>query len=377
MNRYLQIGEGWLAKENRGSCHFAHLTAGVLRDLQCGKSVHFSGDGFSSDGRAGEGKAPTLSFYTGGTTGRPKKVVHCSERIRFAVHGLLEQYGFEPMQVFCCLPLYHVSGWMQVERAWESGGTILFGDYRDLLDCDLARHLEGRWISLVPTQLQLLLKSNVACSALRKAQGILLGGAKASSQLLQDCRHEELPVFPCYGMTETAAMFTMLNSHDFLNGQGGVGKCLSHAEIRLGQNSCVEVRAQSICLEKEDCFFDHGTWLATQDVALIDEGGNLYIERRADRIINSGGVKVDPQLVEEVILQTGEVSECLVMGERDEKWGQRMVAYVTPAGVDAVKLKSLLAEKLKGASMPKDIFAADYLPLNELGKLRNIDRPKA
>ena len=69
---------------------------------------------------------------------------------------------------------------MQVERAWESGGTILFGDYRDLFDCDLARHLEGRWISLVPTQLQLLLKSNVACSALRKAQGILLGGAKAS-----------------------------------------------------------------------------------------------------------------------------------------------------------------------------------------------------
>jgi len=47
---------------------------------------------------------------------------------------------------------------------------------------------------------------------------------------------------------------------------------------------------------------------------------------------------------------------------------------VTPAGVDAVKLKSLLAEKLKGASMPKDIFAADYLPLNELGKPRNIDR---
>jgi O-succinylbenzoic acid--CoA ligase len=376
MNRYLKIGEGWLAKENSRSCRFALQTAGVLRDLQLGESIHFSVDGFSNAGWQGEGKAPKLIFYTGGTTGRPKKVLHCSERICFAIHGFLQQFGPDPMHFFCCLPLYHVSGWMQVERAWESGGTILFGDYRDLLDFDLARNLVGRWISLVPTQLQLLLKSNVACSALRKAKGILLGGAKSSPQLLQDCRREELPVFPCYGMTETAAMFTVLNSHDFLNGQGGVGKCLGHAEIRLGQKSCIEVRTQSICLEKDDSFFDHKTWLATQDVARIDEGGNLHIERRADRIINSGGVKVDPQFVEEVILQSGEVNECLVAGERDEKWGQRMVAYVTPATVNTAKLRSLLAGNLEGASMPKDIFAADRLPLNELGKPRSTDVSK-
>jgi len=368
MNRYSHIEEGWLAGENRRSCLFAQQAGGVLRDLQRGDSVHFSVDGFSNVGRAGRGKAPTLSFYTGGTTGRPKEVVHCSERIRFAVHGFLKQWGSAPMHIFCCLPLYHVSGWMQVERAWESGGTILFGDYRDLLDDELARYLAGRWISLVPTQLQLLLKSHLACSALRKTQGILLGGAKASPQLLQDCRHEELPIFPCYGMTETAAMFTMLNAHDFLNGQDGVGKCLSHAEVRLGLNSCVEVRTQSICLEKGDSFFDQKTWFATQDVAHIDEGGNLHIERRADRIINSGGVKVDPQFVEEAILRTGEVNECLVMGKSDEKWGQRIVAYVTPVGVDTEKLKSLLAEKLDGASTPKEFFAADQLPLNELGK---------
>ena len=83
------------------------------------------------------------------------------------------------MNSLCCLPLWHVGGWMQLERAWRTGGKIFFvitGISHPKIEI-----VSEFWISLVPTQLVELLKDEQAIEVLKQMKGIFVGGATISS----------------------------------------------------------------------------------------------------------------------------------------------------------------------------------------------------
>ena len=118
---------------------------------------------------------------------------------------------------------------MQVERALRTGGSVLFGDYKDLTEVDMVEILKQRWISLVPTQLHVLLNSSLGLKNLRSSIGIFVGGAELPHAIEMKAREADIPLWPCYGMTETAGMITALDSDSFLDHGTGVGNCLSHS----------------------------------------------------------------------------------------------------------------------------------------------------
>ena len=74
----------------------------------------------------------SLSFLSGGTSKHSELVTHTIKTIRAAVSGLVDRIGASPINSVCCLPLHHVAGWMQLERAWLTGGEVIFCDYKDL-----------------------------------------------------------------------------------------------------------------------------------------------------------------------------------------------------------------------------------------------------
>ena len=83
----------------------------------------------------------------------------------------------EEISSWCCLPLNHVGGMMQIFRAIYSGGQVLFYDYRKLLEEIPYSLIENQWLSLVPTQLHNLLGNQHGCKNLRRFRGIFIGGA--------------------------------------------------------------------------------------------------------------------------------------------------------------------------------------------------------
>ena len=66
------------------------------------------------------------SFQTGGTTGTPKRVVHLQSSISSPVAALSSRVGESSFSFVNCLPLNHVGGWMQVERALRTKGKVFF-----------------------------------------------------------------------------------------------------------------------------------------------------------------------------------------------------------------------------------------------------------
>ncbi|MFC4951149.1 AMP-binding protein [Pseudonocardia sp. GCM10023141] len=115
-----------------------------------------------------------------------------------------------------------------------------------------------------------------------------------------------------------------------------------------------------------------GNLLGTGDVGRLDENGLLHLTGRADDMIVSGGENVHPGPVEELLVARSEVREVAVTGADDEKYGQRLVAFVVlePGhDVDADTVRGWVKAELSRFAVPRDVTFLDELPRNATGKV--------
>ncbi len=317
------------------------------------------------------GVSPSGSLFipTGGTSGGLRFARHSWGSVQAAADGLQHRFAADALRSWCCLPMRHVAGLMQVVRAVVSGGDVHFGEYRDLAEESFPRKfIENRLVSLVPTQLARLLSSPVAIANLRSATAVFVGGGPMQADMRSRARELDLPVAPTYGTTETAGMVTLLSPELFLAGREGVGTPMPGTELSFDERGILQIRSESLCSGYHDRDFVKNTWFQTADFGFLDKHGSLRIEGRLDRLVNTGGVKVDPAKVEQAILDTGLVEKCFVAGMPDPEWGECLVAFCVPVSVSPDAVQVALTARLARSQVPKILLPMDRLPLDELGK---------
>lgn len=308
-----------------------------------------------------------IMIPTGGTSGRLRFAIHTWESLSASVKGTARFLNKTKINSLCLLPLYHVSGLMQVIRAFVTHGEVLF-DPLESFDED--HSFQGYCLSLVPTQLERFIGDKTLVKLLRTFDVIFLGGAAASESLLQRARMEELPLAPTYGMTETGSMIAAMLPEDFLRGMKGVGSGLPHAEISINEDRRIMVSGESLFkgyFPELPC--KKSFWITDDEGIMHQE--NLEVIGRADRIIITGGEKVDPKEVEDTILNTGLVKEVMIVSKEDSEWGQRIVAMYIPVQKNediSVEIKLRLKQVLQSYKIPKDWLSVEQLPVDEKGK---------
>jgi acyl-CoA synthetase (AMP-forming)/AMP-acid ligase II len=114
-------------------------------------------------------------------------------------------------------------------------------------------------------------------------------------------------------------------------------------------------------------------WWRSGDLGHLDEDGYLWVNGRADNVINTGGIKVHAEEIEAEILTHGEVAACAVVGCTDAKFGQRIEAYIVASSAELTSdaLKSYLKDvrQMSGHKVPKAFHFLDALPTGLTGKL--------
>lgn len=303
-------------------------------------------------------EAGTILVPTGGSTGGVKLAIHDWASLAAACAGVQHFLGGGAVDSCCVLPLYHVSGLMQLLRAYHSGGSIRFDE----------TNVAGRCLSYVPTQLQRALAEPKRVAELAKARAIFVGGAALSERVADKARAQSVPVVPVYGMTETAAMVAAIPNEDFLADSGAGAVALGESSFAIEADG--RIRIQSSALFRGY----HGreplnlaTGYLTDDAGHLDAAGRLHVIGRIDRLINSGGEKIDPREVEKAFCQIDGVESALAVGRPDAEWGQKLVVYYT--GCRLSDWRSALKGALARHKLPKDVFHVDALPLDEKGKL--------
>jgi len=351
---------------------------------------------------------PAILIPTGGSSGNIKFARHTWHSLTIAALGFCNHFQPDggPINAYCVLPLYHVSGLMQAIRTIVSGGQLFFSPFKSLLSASsqpaspslstyLSSTYSSTYLSLVPTQLERLLQANKA-AWLSQFYAVLLGGAPPWRSLISQAIAQQIPIYLSYGMTETGAMITAarVESSVILSSDGlssidkntsifSSGQVLPHATVHVerdgqglpsGEVGQIVVRSAAIAqgyYNLPSSAFASGIFY-TDDLGYLDAAGALHITGRSSRKIISGGENIFPTEVEAALRSTGQVSDVVVIGLPHPEWGEVVTAIYVPTD-DTVSAKSLKQSsqlaQLSRYKHPKQWIAVRHLPRNAQGKV--------
>lgn len=324
----------------------------------------------------------SIMIPTGGSSGEIKFAIHTWETLISSVQGFTEYFQLKQVNSFCVLPLYHVSGLMQFMRSFTTASKLTIQSFKAVESGQILNIKQSEFfISLVPTQLQRLLQNPELTEWLSQFNTVLLGGAPAWSELVKKARFHRIRLAPTYGMTETASQIATLKPDDFLGGKISSGQILPHAKVTIrnqqgeilnsNQIGNITIHAQSLALGYYPKIRENQTDFQVDDLGFLDEQGYLNIVgRNSDKII-TGGENIYPAEIESAIQSTQMVADICVVGIPDKHWGQALTAIYIPkkSDISALKIQTLLKDKLSKFKIPKYWIPQQNLPRNSQGKI--------
>ncbi|XVX21028.1 o-succinylbenzoate--CoA ligase [Actinomycetota bacterium] len=326
-----------------------------------------------------EGALPmgtALVLGTSGSTGRPKLALLTADALLASADATLRRLG-GPGQWLLTLPGHHVAGMQVLVRGLMADIPPVVLNLRDgfsiagFVEATARMDHERRYVSLVPTQLTRLLDDQAGTTALRAFHSVLVGGAAVSPRLLSRAAAEGVHVVTTYGSSETC---------------GGCvynGLPLAGVEVGADKDGRLHIAGPMLAsgylgrpdlTEANFVTFKHGErWFRTDDVGHRDKQGRWHVDGRVDDLINTGGLKVAPRMVEEAIIEHfPQVRECVVVGVPDPEWGQSVRAAVVLRDPDFPLRSAEAREGLRGIlptyALPRGVHTFDKLPVRGVGK---------
>lgn len=332
--------------------------------------------------------------YTGGTTGRPKGVVHRHRSlVTTAMVAMAEWEWRDPIRFLAVTPISHAAFPLLLPVLLRGGS---FGLTTGFTPDGFAKLVERRAVTatiLVPTLIYVLLDhSSDLTAALESLDTVIYGSAPISPQRLREAVQRFGPIFAqLYGQTEAPMAVSMLFKRDHDPGRMdrlsscGVALCGSQVALLDDCGQVVPVgQVGELCVrgplvmdgywnrpEETAAALQYG-WLHTGDMGRQDSSGFLTLVDRKKDVIISGGFNVYPREVEDVIAAHPAVALCCVVGAPHPKWGEAVTAVVVLRSGAIVTAEEIIAsvKAAKGSTMaPKVVEFIATMPLTTVGKV--------
>lgn len=341
---------------------------------------------------------PYAILPTGGTTGQSRLVVQSGTlwgRFGAAPARLGDLYGVRAGQVqMVCAPLSHGFGFGYAHAFGLAYGhrLILSPRFDPETALGLIERYGVQYMALVPTMMKRMADSpRFATAGLGSLEAMLHAAAPCPPDLKRQWIERIGPerVYEAYGATDIS-LTCAIRGEEWLTKQGSLGRPLN-AEISIrddagsplevGRTGEIWVRPLNAAHHPEVLGrsrpLDNAGFRSIGDRGHMDNDGYLYLDGRRDGVINVGGILVQPEAVEAVLMAHPCVSDAAVIGVPDDDLGEHAEAIVvlTP-GADSALVQDILAwcaERCPGAERPRVIRIADRLPRSPAGKLVRTD----
>jgi O-succinylbenzoic acid--CoA ligase len=286
---------------------------------------------------------PYIDLQTSGTTGAPKIIRKNKQALVNSALATGDFFGLKPGDTaLCCLPVQFIAGKMMLVRGLILGLEIDFVSPNS----NPLEHSNKKYdfVAMVPLQVQNSLNE------LHKVDKLIIGGAKMNSSLEKSLSNVSTKVYETYGMTETITHIAAkkIGEQAF--------SILPNVSISQDEKDCLVIDAPQVSDER----------LFTNDLVELINDNQFVLLGRIDNVVNSGGVKLIPEKIEEK-LSDSIPSRFFVGGIPDAVLGEKLVLVVEG---EKQPLDDAIFTVLDKYEKPKAFFFVPEFDTTESGKIK-------
>jgi o-succinylbenzoate---CoA ligase len=285
---------------------------------------------------------PYLEMNTSGSTGTPKIIRVDKQAMVNSALATGDFFDLQPGQkVLHCLPTEYVAGKMMFVRAFILGLDMEFV-------APSSHPLESvkgsfDFCGMVPLQ------AKNSMNDLHRIKKLIIGGAKVTKTLEQELVKVPSQIYETYGMTETITHIAAKRV------AASAFTVLPNVKITTDDRHCLVIDAHKISGEK----------IVTNDLAELISDTQFVWKGRFDNVINSGGIKLIPEQIEEKLASS--ISNCFfVYGQADELLGEKLVLFVEG---ESMPIDESIFEVLDKYEKPKEIVFIPEFKRTATGKV--------
>lgn len=324
------------------------------------------------------GKA-NFTIHTSGSTGAPKPIQISRQQMEASAKATAQALDLQKGHTaLVCINTNYIGGKMMLVRGLQIGMDMVIVEPSAYPLANFikfpTRNID--FCAFVPLQLLAILKSEEReenQQQLNEMRAIIVGGAPVSAELEYLLQSVQTPVYNTYGMTETVSHIALKR----LNGKekSPYYQVLPQTEIGTDARNCLTITAPVTNFE---------TIITNDKVRLIDDKHFEWLGR-VDNVINSGGIKIQIEKVEneidKILTEHHLFCRFVIIGLSDAKLGEMLVLVLEDIGkktkdidnAEQDRILKLLKQKLNKYEVPRKIISLPQFPQTVSGK---IDRLK-
>lgn len=308
-----------------------------------------------------------FTVTTSGSTSKPRPIViHRSQMIRSAHHTAAALRLTRSMTALVCLDTKYIAGMMMLVRGIELGMNVIAVNPTANPFAQLNGNVD--FTALTPYQLQTILDSS-AKEHLNELQSIIIGGAPLSSDTIKKLSDLKSDCYATYGMTETVSHIALQKLNGLYSSTNF--KALPGVSLSLDDRECLVIEAD---------FVENGK-VITNDIVSLHSKDEFTWVGRWDNVINSGGIKIHPEQIEQAITQ---VFASLHLNNRffigaipDSLLGQKMILVIEGEDQNSFQLaREQLKLRLDPYKNPKEWIFVEAFAETETGKINRTETMK-
>lgn len=297
--------------------------------------------------------ADFITVKTSGSTGSPKEIKLQKKNMYNSASATVTYFDLlEGTKALLCLPSEYIAGKMMLVRAMVAGWNLHTSPpEKNPLEYN---NDNFDFTAMVPYQVFHSLAD------LHKVKKLIIGGGAVPWKLEEQLQTLSTNIYATYGMTETISHIAVRP----INGKEKslIFSALPKVDFCLTENGCLQINASEIFEEA----------VVTNDVVELLSPTSFKFMGRIDNVINTGGVKVHPETVEEKLSR--HISQpFFIASEGDNALGERVILIVENKENLRLEDYAKVFEILSTYEKPKKIYTLPQLVYTETGKVKRAE----
>jgi O-succinylbenzoic acid--CoA ligase len=299
-----------------------------------------------------------IEVSSSGSTGKPKIIRLSKEQMVYSAFRTGTYLNLKRNErALLCLPADYIAGKMMIVRSMVLGLNLLAVNPSSKPLAAITEQPD--FAALIPLQVSEILRDIQQRNKLSEIRNILIGGGRLDHQIKFNLQAFPNNIYESYGMTETSTHIALRK----INGKGKQTyfQVLDGVKISQDDRKCLQVEMSEM---PENV-------INTNDLVEIINPHEFDLLGRIDNVINCGGIKYIPEIIEEKLMDM--IPEpFIIASEPDKNLGERLILIIESdknGSEERVQLLDSMKVKLDKFEMPREIYYISAFPYTETGKI--------